>query len=168
MTEIKIAQTKDATAIYQHLITVSSETNNLSFSSKDVHQYLNETDISARVEDTDNAAFFAAFDGDKIIGLAQLSRRAIPRYLNRGDLAVSVQQDYWQAGVGSRLVERVIEHATYNWQLHGIYLNVLSGNLRAINLYKKYGFKIVGDLPLLMTISGKDVSGKLMFNQLSN
>lgn len=63
-------------------------------------------------------------------------------------------------------MEQVIDWAANDWKLHGIYLDVISGNLHAIDLYKKYGFKIIGDLPLLMTVSGRDIAGKLMFKEI--
>lgn len=51
-------------------------------------------------------------------------------------------------------------------EIDGVYLEVLSDNQRAINLYKKQGFEIVGDLPILLTIDGNNKSGKMMFKNL--
>lgn len=168
MAKIQMAAPRDADLIYRHLMKVSGQTNNLSYSQKDVHKYLNEIKISDRMRDDSIAVSFVAYENEEIVGLAQLRRSALPRYTNRGELAVSVDQDFQSQGIGSQLIEEVLYWATQEWQLHGIYLDVLSGNLRAIDLYKKYGFKIVGDLPLLMTISGRDVAGKRMFKELKN
>ncbi|MFT8633558.1 MAG: GNAT family N-acetyltransferase, partial [Liquorilactobacillus ghanensis] len=59
-----------------------------------------------------------------------------------------------------------LDQATNKWQIDGIYLKVLSDNSRAINLYQKYGFKTVGNLPILLTIDGHNKPGKLMFKNL--
>ncbi|MCP9332664.1 GNAT family N-acetyltransferase [Lentilactobacillus hilgardii] len=166
MAKIQMAEPKDADLIYRHLMKVSGQTNNLSYSQKDIHKYLDEIKISDQMHDANATVFFAAFENEEIVGLAQLSRRNLPRYINRGDLAVSVDQDFWNQGIGSTLMEQVIDWAANDWKLHGIYLDVISGNLHAIDLYKEYGFKIIGDLPLLMTVSGRDITGKLMFKEI--
>lgn len=166
MAKIQIAEPKDADLIYRHMMTVSGQTNNLSYSQRDIRKYLDEIKISDKMKDPDTAVFFVAFEKGEIVGLAELSRRPLPRYEYRADLMVSIDQDYWSQGIGSQLMRKVITWAKKNWQVHGLYLDVISGNLHAIDLYKKFGFKIVGDIPLLMTISGQDVAGKLMYKEI--
>lgn len=168
MVKIQIAEPKDADVIYRHLLKVSNQTNNLNYSQKDVHKYLDELKISDQLHDNETAVSFIAFEDDEVIGLVQLTRKNLPRFINRGELSVSIDQDFWNQGVGNDLLAKAINWAIDEWHLRGIYLNVLSSNLRAINLYKKHGFKIVGDLPLLMTISGRDTAGKLMFKEIDN
>jgi RimJ/RimL family protein N-acetyltransferase len=102
----------------------------------------------------------------QIIGLAQIFRKLSIRYKNQAELAISVDKEYWEHHIGSKLIETCINQTINKWQIDGIYLEVLSDNQRAMNLYQKYGFEIVGNLPILLTINGNNQPGKLMFKNL--
>ena len=44
---------------------------------------------------------------EKIVGCASLNR--LPRRMNhRGDFAISVAKDYWNKGIGSHLMDKII------------------------------------------------------------
>lgn len=53
------------------------------------------------------------------------------------------EKDYWSKGVGSKALSMLIIKARKKG-LKYIWLKVLKSNIRAIKLYEKYGFSIVG------------------------
>lgn len=53
---------------------------------------------------------------------------------------------YWSKGYGYEATMKVLEHGFIDLNLNRIYLSVLDSNERAVNLYKKIGFKKEGIL----------------------
>ena len=60
-----------------------------------------------------------------------------------GDLIVYLHQDFHSVGLGTAMLSELIELAKKE-RLHRIGLSVVADNKPAINLYKKFGFKIEG------------------------
>lgn len=54
------------------------------------------------------------------------------------------EKSFWGRGVGSMILSKLIEKAKQK-QIKILWLKVLKDNIRAINLYKKYGFQSVGN-----------------------
>ena len=89
----------------------------------------------------DNIMLLAKCD-EKIVGCASLNR--LPRRMNhRGDFAICVAKDYWNKGIGSQLMDKIISFAREN-DFKIIDLQVRSDNKNAIYLYEKCGFKTFG------------------------
>ncbi|MBG9983166.1 GNAT family N-acetyltransferase [Aerococcaceae bacterium DSM 111020] len=79
------------------------------------------------------------------IGIAVLAGNQHPLQKHRASLGVAILQEYCELGVGSLLLESLIDFAE-NSGIEVITLEVVSENKRAINLYKKYQFYEVGRL----------------------
>lgn len=73
------------------------------------------------------------------------------RMSHRADLGLSVLKEYWNRGIGSRLMESLIKYAREN-RIELIYLDVRSDNSSAIHLYNKYGFRKTGSYPAYFKI----------------
>jgi ribosomal-protein-alanine N-acetyltransferase len=58
-------------------------------------------------------------------------------------LNIAVHPDYRKKGYGSKLVTHVLTHFRGS-DVVEFFLEVREGNSRAINLYKKYGFEVIG------------------------
>lgn len=61
-------------------------------------------------------------------------------------IGISVLKDYWELGIGSAMFKEMINIAKERG-IKIIELGVIDCNDRAINLYKKYGFRIVCKRP---------------------
>jgi RimJ/RimL family protein N-acetyltransferase len=96
------------------------------------------------VNKTEYSRMFVAKDNGKIIGNAYIHTNPRERIKHKAEIAISVLKEYWGKGVGSLLMERLIEYATNCGYTETIYLEVVSKNQRAIKLYEKFGFVTYG------------------------
>jgi len=82
----------------------------------------------------------------KVVGLIGLSVVTNPRRSHVGQIGMSVHDDYHNQGIGSQMMEAVLDLAD-NWlNLKRLELEVFVDNKGAIHLYEKYGFGIEGTL----------------------
>ena len=154
---IEKASSADAALILEYLKQVGGETDNLTFGAEGMPFSVEaEEAYISGMEDSCDDIMLIAKDKGKIVGCASLSR--LPRRMkHRGDLAVSVSKEYWNQGIGSMLLSRILEFAKEN-AFEIIDLQVRSDNLRAIHLYEKYGFQKIGMHPAFFKINGEEIS----------
>ena len=106
----------------------------------------------------------AKADG-KIVGSASLSR--MPRRMShRGDFGITVLKEYWNNGIGSKLLSHIIDYARQN-AFSIIELQVRSDNAGAIHLYEKYGFKRLCTYPEFFKIGNDFYDVEFMCLKLS-
>lgn len=83
---------------------------------------------------------------EKVIGLAGLHMMKSPRARHSASLGISVHTDYQGFGIGTALMQKLIDLAD-NWlMLIRIELEVFTDNKAAINLYQSFGFVVEGDM----------------------
>lgn len=146
---LRSAEKKDAAEMLRYMVQVLGETPFLLSSPEDFAQMPLEQE-EAFIENTlaaQRAVMITAFDGDRIIGSADL--RAVGERLrvrHRCGMGITILKEYWSVGLGSALMEAVIESARAAGY-EQLELEVVAENRRAINLYIKYGFKVYGCLP---------------------
>ena len=163
--EIKIvkASPEDAQEILEFLKLVGKETDNLTFGEEGLP-------ISVEVErhyiesllDSTSSVMYLAKIKDEIVGNASFNAMTRERLKHRGEFAISVKQSQWGKGIGSQLIEQVLEFAKETAHVEIISLEVRSDNRRAIHLYQKYGFKKIGSFPGFLKINGKYIDVDLM------
>ena len=87
--------------------------------------------------------FVADLDG-RVVGMIALGVKQNSRMTHSGHMGMMVSPDHWGLGIGSRLMEAVIDLAD-NWlNLKRVELEVHTDNPSAVHLYKKFGFEIEG------------------------
>ena len=87
---------------------------------------------------------FVAVTGDQILGSISLHQPQNPRLVYSAGLGMMVHPDFWGQGIGSRLMEAILDLAD-NWlNLKRVELEVNIDNPAGIRLYKKYGFVVEG------------------------
>lgn len=80
----------------------------------------------------------------KVIGSIGLYRPENARRSHSGSIGMGVHPDYWGRGVGSALMERVLDLAD-NWlNLKRVELDVNTDNPAGVALYEKFGFAVEG------------------------
>lgn len=81
----------------------------------------------------------------EVVGFAFLKMRGyLPRRRPSAELGVVVSDPFQGRGLGSRLVEVVLRLARERG-VGEVLLSVLPDNVRAIRLYRKFGFEFVGE-----------------------
>lgn len=85
------------------------------------------------------AKYMVAEVNNKVVGFAGLWA-----ICNEGHITnIAVHPNYRGQGIGSKLVESLIENSS-SWYINSLTLEVRASNKIAQNLYKKYGFKEEG------------------------
>lgn len=90
----------------------------------------------------DNRAFFAATDGDDLVGYADL-------YVNAPEAeiqTIAVRETAQGKGVGTALLEAMLDHAREH-ACSRVLLETRAENAPAIALYEKHGFVVNGRRP---------------------
>lgn len=133
------------------LLTVSrkigEETEFLVMDEKGIH--LPEELLAIQLADlyeSDTNVLFLAFLGDQIVGQASLKSASEKRIAHIAELGVSILQAYWGLGLGTILMEELLEWAEASGKIFRVELTVQAQNTRAIALYEKFGFKQEGIL----------------------
>lgn len=154
---IERATPADAEAMLEYLKQVGEETDNLTFGAEGLPFTVEEeAEYIAKTENSHDEIALVAKDNGRIIGDVSLSR--LPRRMShRGDLGISVIKEYWNRGVGSRLLGEVIEIAkAYSFEI--IDLQVRTDNSAAIHLYEKFGFQKIGTHDSFFKMGGEYIS----------
>ena len=90
---------------------------------------------------------FGAYDGEKLIAYAGYgSWRAAQGYRKTVELTIYVDRAYRGSGVGSKLMQTVIDQAK-NDGLHVMIGAIDSKNIDSINFHKKFGFVETARMP---------------------
>ena len=152
----------DAGLILEYLKQVGGETDNLTFGAEGLpFSVESEAEFISQMQNSCDDIMLIAKDRDKIIGCASLNR--LPRRMkHRGELAISVAREYWNQGIGSRLLANIIDFAKKN-TFEVIDLQVRSDNLSAIYLYEKFGFKKIGNHPAFFKIGKEEIPFDYMY-----
>ena len=99
--------------------------------------------IESHLSNPNHIILVAEMDSN-IVGLLDFSNGRRQRIAHTGEFGMSVEKSFRDQGVGSLLLEALINWAAQNRTIEKIGLNVHSNNERAIALYQKMGFEIEG------------------------
>jgi len=147
---------EDANNIIEYLNIVGGESDNLLFGAGEFRLTVEQE--SAHIENINKDNNFLMLLGiidNKIVSIAQISSPNRKRIGHNSEIAISVKKDYWRIGIGSVTMGSLIQFATEHDAIKNISLGVKATNHNAINLYEKYGFKIVGVHKGYFNIDGK-------------
>lgn len=90
-----------------------------------------------------NQYWYVAEENGKVIGLGILMNHVNLRKKHVGVITLMVNSDYQNKGVGSLLMDKLI-NLSESLNIIRLELCVFRDNYKAINLYKKFGFKEEG------------------------
>lgn len=137
----------DALDIINHIKQTSAETNNmLRYDSEVTITENDERKFLKSIIESKNAIMISAIVDGKIVGNAGLSPVApFKKCKHRCEFGISIKKDYWDCGIGSILIDEIINSASMA-QYEQIELTVVAENQRAKLLYEKKGFQEFGKL----------------------
>jgi RimJ/RimL family protein N-acetyltransferase len=109
----------------------------------------------------ENADFFVALDAQAIVGNLGVVARGLPQTCHNAGLGMSVLATYRNRGVGSRLMDTVIEWAKQR-PIRRLELEVLGNNPGARRFYERKGFALEGCRSGAVEVDGTYVDALIM------
>ena len=151
----RTAAPSDAAQLLDYLKQVGGETDNLTFGAAGIPFTVEqEAALLERIAVSSDSRFFLALDGDRIVGNACVDGMRNARLRHRRNLAITVLRDYWGRGIGTGLMERMLDFCRESGAELAS-LEVRSDNERAKALYRKFGFVSFGTFPKFFKIDGE-------------
>ncbi len=112
--------------------------------------------------------YLIAFCENDVIGVTEITLKTkVVRHL--GSYGIMIAKKFRGQGLGKLLTEIGIEEAKKNLTgLEIIILDVFANNLKAIQMYEKFGFKEFGTLPKGTKLENEYVDDVLMYKNVSS
>ncbi len=146
---LRSAELSDAAAFLRHADEILRDPEFVSISRPEEFN-LTETQerewIRAHRDKAGDIVIVAEVDAE-FIGLVFLESEARQRISHRGLLHMAISRPWRGRGVGTALLESLIQWAEQHSDLEKLCLEVMANNTRAIGLYKKLGFQEEGRRP---------------------
>ena len=145
---IRKAKKEDAREILDYLKKVGGESDNLLMGAEGLPYTVEQEEeiIESRSNSTSSALLVGVVD-DRIICVGSLSSPNRERIAHQGTVGISVLKEFWGVGVGTRMMNALIDFAKASGTIEILHLGVKSDNLGGIALYKKCGFQQIGVYP---------------------
>lgn len=162
---IRRAEPSDAEALVAYLNKIGGESDNLTFGKDEfpINAEQERAFLEAAKAGNENIILIAEEAG-RIIADGSIARGK-RRFAHRAELGISVLKEAWGRGVGTALMQALIDAAKASGT-ELINLEVRADNSRAIRLYERFGFKRVGVSPAYMKIGGEYADVVLMYLDL--
>jgi len=152
---IREAAAEDARALLTYVEAVSGESDFLSFGPGEFElTEAEEEDFLRTCRDSENQLFMLGLIEDKIVASLVFSAGHRPRIRHSGEFGMSVRKRYWGLGIGSSMLDALIDWARGMQIVKKINLRVRTDNERAIALYERKGFVIEGTIHKQIFLDG--------------
>lgn len=157
--EVKVT---DATLLLEYFERVNLESNNLlrepgeyTFTVSDERKFIR------RIIQSKDEFMAVAYCDDELIGCIGYRSSPLKRIAHRGSLGMSVRKDFNGLGMGSLMMEFIMEKAKVAGKMK-LELEVRADNYNAIHLYEKYGFELEGTIKSGFFVENKYVDLLMM------
>ncbi len=138
---IRKAGREDATGVLNCVNTISGQSDFLTFGPGEFGITLEQEQLFLEnISRLENAIYAVAELKGKIIGTASFTGGPRPRIAHTGELGISILKEHWRKGIGTEILNYIIDWAQNTGIIRKINLRVRTDNHPAIHLYKKLGF----------------------------
>jgi RimJ/RimL family protein N-acetyltransferase len=142
---IREADGEDARDVLDYVNAISGESDFLSFGPGEFDlMEPEEEEFLRRCRATDNQICLLGIIDDILIATLNFAAGRRPRVRHSGGFGITVRRDYWGLGIGSLMLDALIDWAREGGIVKKINLQVRTDNRRAIRLYESRGFVIQG------------------------
>lgn len=143
---IRQAEASDVKAILGLCKHIGRETNYLTFGSEGLpYTRDEELQIVLNYQQSDRDILLLVESDDQLIGIGNVTTLDKYRQNHVAEVGVSIIEEYWGYGIGSMMIDALVEFAK-QVGIKVLTIEVVSENNRAKSLYLKFGFKKVGHL----------------------
>ena len=152
---IREAAAEDARAVLEYVEAVSGESDFLSFGPGEFElTEAEEADYLRTCRDSENQIFILGLIEGEIVASLVFSAGSRPRVRHSGEFGMSVRKRFWGLGIGSLMLDTLIDWARGTQIVKKINLRVRTDNERAIGLYERKGFVREGTLRKQVFLNG--------------
>lgn len=159
--QVRRAEIADAGMILDYLNMIGGESDNLAFGADGFSHMSEEQECAYIASMTGKSVMLLGFIGGEMAAIASLEGKNRERAAHRGNLVITVRQKFWHRGVGTQMMNRLVEHARQQG-ITVIETHVRSDNASALSLYEKLGFERIGTYRRFFRIGEKDYDAELM------
>lgn len=153
---IREAAVEDARAVLDYIKGISGESDYLSFGPGEFELSVpEEEEYLRKCRDSDNQLYLLGLIDDMVVSTLTFSAGRRPRVRHSGEFGMSVRKRCWGFGIGSLMLDTLIDWAKDTGIIKKINLRVRTDNQRAIQLYEGKGFVREGTIRMEMFLDGK-------------
>lgn len=153
---IRPAEACDAAEVIDYAEEISAESDNLTFGPGEFGIGISEEQAFIRkINGSSNSIYLVGIIAGEIVGSIIFAGGARPRIAHTGEMSMSVIRRFWGKGVGTALIDALIEWAKGTGIVTKMNLNVRTDNGNAIRLYKKAGFVETGKISRDLFVKGE-------------
>lgn len=168
--QIRYPQLSDAEKMCEYINILSKEETFISFQGKEISlaeekKYVE--DLVKKIEEN-SAVTLLAFSNTQLIGVSDLHMKEDAN-AHEGVFGISITKDFRGEGIGTLLMELVLDEAVRTIErLKIITLGVFANNPLAIKMYEKFGFVETGRIPEGIFHRGQYVDHVYMFKKVDS
>ena len=146
---------EDAQEIVEFYNRVGGETTYLSFEGNEypLDVEAQKASIESTKKQINSVMFLATVDGS-IICIGTISSGMKIKARHCGELGIVVAKEFQGQGIGSEMIRRLLAWSRGNGVTTRVQLDTRKDNEKAVELYKKFGFEVEGDLKNTTLIDG--------------
>jgi RimJ/RimL family protein N-acetyltransferase len=153
---IREATVEDAAALLQYVHAVSGESDYLTFGLGEFEYTLEQEEAFIRqCRAADNQLFILGSLDEAIVALLSFAGGHRPRIRHSGEFSLSVRKELWGQGIGSAMMDALIDWAVAGQIVTKINLRVRTDNQRAMRLYMAKGFVTEGTIRKAILLAGR-------------
>lgn len=142
---VKEAEASEAEEMIRYVTAVGAESDFLTFGAGEFKTSVEDQKkfiISSR--DADNQVILIGWVLNEIVGCVVFRAGKWQKVKHTGEFGISVSKKSWGLGIGTLMMEALLDWAKGTRVIRKINLRVRSDNNRAIAVYEKLGFKVEG------------------------
>jgi RimJ/RimL family protein N-acetyltransferase len=153
----------DAVKMIEYLNIVGGESDNLLFGKNGFHMSVeDEEKYIENIKDSKTSALLVGKINGEVASIGSIGAPNRERIAHQSDIALSVKKSFWNIGVGTEMMNVLIEFAKQSGRIEIVHLGVRSDNINAIKLYEKMGFEKIGLYKKFFKIDGNYFDEVLM------